>query len=304
MMFGISVNANDSLQSIVEKARIGEAYGLDYVWVSDSPVQLYAPIIAAAVAASTRRIRVGLGLMSTLLHTPQQIANSLLTLCVMYGNRFDVCIGVGDRQQLCRVGLDINNARDLPSKLVEARSIIASNLQAARIRTRIWLGAQGPRMLRIARDFDGILLNYSNIQMIRWAIRQGNLKADSKFKIGISAPSYVHSTPQPEILELAKVAAGTVALGTSSSVLRMMGLVDEVRRLRELAEGRPSLEEISSQVPTEILSNFAITANEEELCLYVRELKRVGVTHAVFGYPQTHSQHTVKELAKMLRSAS
>jgi len=303
-MFGISVNADDSLRSIVEKALIGEAYGLDYVWVSDSPTQLYAPIVAAAVAASTRRIRVGLGLMSPLLHNAQHIANSMLTLCVTYGNRFDVCIGAGDRQQLTRAGIDIDHTEGLPSKVVEARRIIASNLKTARIRTRIWLGAQGPRMLRIARNFDGILLNYSNIRMIRWAIRQGNLQADSKLRIGISAPSYVYSTPQPDILELAKVASGTIALGTSGSVLRTMGLVDEVRRLRELAQGRPSLEEISSQVPAEIVDNFAIVENVEELPSYIRELKRAGVTHAVFGYPQTRSQDTVRELAKTLRYAS
>jgi len=300
LKFGISVNANDSLRGTVEKAKVAESSGLDYVWVSDSTVQLYAPIVAAAIASHTTRIRLGLGLMSPLLHDPQQIANSLITLCKEYGTRFDLCIGTGDRSQLFRAGLDLGNTLSLPAAIDKARTAIASEIRHAHLKTRIWLGAQGPKMLRIASNFDGILLNYSNPEMIRWAITRGKLRAGPKFTVGISAPSYVHSTMRSDIFELAKVASAIVALGTTRSVLRRMGILDEIDLLREKADRSPSLEEISSEIPSQIASDFSITKKPNDLPSYIQELSRLGVRHAVFGYPQCHSVETVKELADAL----
>jgi len=74
LKFGLGVNANETITEIIEKSVEAERLEIDYVWVSDLLAQLYAPAVASAIAGKTRKIRIGLGLISPLLHTPNQIA--------------------------------------------------------------------------------------------------------------------------------------------------------------------------------------------------------------------------------------
>lgn len=73
--------------------------------------------------------------------------------------------------------------------------------------------------------------------------------------------------------------------------------MDEIALLREKADRALSLEEISSEIPSQIVSDFSITMEPNELVSHIQELSRLGVRHVVFGYPQCHSEETVKELA-------
>lgn len=300
LTFGIGVNANESLRSIVEKTQVAEAVGLDYLWVADSPVQLYGPVVASAVASRTSKIRIGLGLMSTLLHTPTQIAGSLVTLFDAHGDRFDLCIGVGDRRQLSRVGIPATSAENLPLKVLRAKQMIESNLSDAGLRTNIWLGAQGPRMLKIAKNFDGLLLNYSKPEMIGWAIAEAGLRP-SGLKIGIYSPSYVHLKPRPHIVELAKVSSAVVALGSTLGILKKFGIYEKLAKARKMVKAAATVESILAEVPDEVVEDFSITMRGTNLPSYLAELRNLGVSHVVFAYPQNYSVETVKELAEALQ---
>jgi len=307
LKFGLGVNANEALHGIVKKSIAAEAVGLDYIWVADSPVQLYAPVIASEVASATHRIRIGLGLMSVLLHAPRQVAGAITTLFEAYGDRFDICIGMGDRRQLERVGVKGVNTEKLPLNVLEARDKIVSHLQQARIRTKIWLGAQAPKMLRIARGFDGVLLNYSNPEMIAWAITEAGLGRKSKtpqVKIGTYSPSYVYMKPESRMLERVKVSSAVVALGASSKLLRRLGLWGRLRRAKRRAETAATMESILPEVPDEVVEYFSVTMKAADLPSYLATLKNLGVGHIVFAYPQNYSLKTVRELGKALQFAS
>lgn len=301
MRFGLGVNANEPLHDIVKKSAAAETLGLQYLWISDSPVQLYAPVVASAVASATSRIRIGLGLMSALLHTPNQIASSLTALCDAYGNRFDLCIGVGDRRQLSRVGVHATNMQNLPLRILETKQGIVSRLHDANVRAKIWLGAQGPNMLAIANSFDGVLLNYSKPKMIGWAIKKAGLRRKPKLTIGIYSPSYVHLKPEPGGLQLAKVSSAVVALGAPSSILKEFALYQKLHKARRIADASPNVEAILADIPEEVVGAFSITMKAENLPAYLVELRRLGVNHVVFAYPQNHSLKTVRELGKALK---
>lgn len=304
LTLGLGVNANETLHSIVEKTTAAQSMGLKYLWVADSPVQLYGPVVASAVASRTAKIRIGLGLMSVLLHTPSQIANTVTTLSGAYGDRFDLCIGVGDRRQLNRVGVHEERLQNLPLKVLEARRKIAWHLRKASVRAKIWLGAQGPKMLATAKNFDGVLLNYSKPKMIDWAITESGLRRKRGLRIGIYSPSYVHMKPQPGILQLAKLSSAVVAVGTTGAVLRKFGLYEKLRKARKMSEASSTVEAILAEVPDEVVEDFSITMKATNLPSYLAELRRLGVSHVVFGYPQNYSVATVKELGEALRVAS
>ena len=300
LTFGLGVNANESLHSMIDRSIAAETTGLEYLWIADSPVQFYSPIVASATAAKTSRIRIGLGLMSILLHTPRQIADALVTLSNAYGNRFDLCIGAGDRQQLRQVGVNLESFGSLPLRVLEARRKIALRVHKANVRTKIWLGAQGPKMLATAKSFDGVLLNYSKPEMIRWAIREAMPRAKRAFTVGTCSPSYVYVRKRPKIHQLVKVSSAVVALGAAPTVLRRFGLFEKLREARKLARASPTLEAIVDAVPDEVVRDFSVTMKAASLPSYLAELKSLGVRHVVFAYPQDYSVETVRELGKAL----
>jgi hypothetical protein len=298
MTFGLGLNVNENLTDAVRKSIVAERLGFNYIWISDSPHQLYGPIVAAVVAAKTSQIKIGLGVMSPFLHSPKQIAATVRTLVDAYGPRFELCIGAGDRTQLRHVGIHMIRGDALTSKMIEARKEIASILNKANCREEIWLGAQGPMMLRIAKTFDGVLLNYSKPEMIEWAIREADGVINSK--IGIYAPSYVYTKPKPSICKLAKASAAVVALGASTGTLKRFGIYRKLREVRKMTEAVPSVGNILPLVPDEVVDDFSITMSKSQLPGYLTELKRLGVSHVVFGYPQNHSTKTVKELGRII----
>ena len=57
-------------------------------------------------------------------------------------------------------------------------------------------------------------------------------------------------------------------------------------------------------MPDQVVRDFSITMNATNLTFYLAELRRLGVNHVVFAYPQNHSVETVKELGKALDLAT
>ncbi|MGQ9543937.1 MAG: LLM class flavin-dependent oxidoreductase [Candidatus Bathyarchaeia archaeon] len=305
MKFGISTNVDDTLEASIAKGLAAEISNLDYLWISDLPNQRYPPAVAAAVASRTRKIRIGLGLISPILHPPIQVASFLTTLIEFYGERFELCIGPGDRDQLFRVGIDLNRIGDISKVMLEAKDKIVKNLQSRGLECRVWLGAQGPRMLRAASRFDGVLLNYSDPEMLGWALREIGRSNESKMlTVGIFAPSYIYMDFKPEIYQALRFASGTVALGASDHVLKRFGIYESIAQVRKQYGLEPFNTPILRNLPLKVIERFGILKSQNEFSSYIKTLKGLGVEHVVFAYPQAISVETIKELGEILRKSN
>jgi hypothetical protein len=301
MKFGVSFNCNDSISDSVKKSIELERLGLDYVWVSDLPSQRYAPAVCAAIAQVTSKIRIGLGLISPFLHKSQQIASSLTTLIESYGPRFDLCIGPGDRDELYKVGIDLKDHKNIVQSLLNSRKEISTLLQKRGIESRIWLGAQGPKLLRLVSSFDGVLLNYSSIEMVKWAlkiIKEEDI--DLPISIGIFSPSYVYKKINPKIQNMLHYASAVVALGTSKVVLKEFQLDQDLEPAIIEYRSKSLDESVLSLIPQDIIKKFSIFISQDEIPKYINELKNLGVEHVAFSYPQGYSIETIKELSEGL----
>ena len=302
MKFGLALNVNENTLEVQAKSHQAERCGLDYVWISDSPSQRHAPVVASAVASATEHIRIGLGLISPFLHTPQQIASSLTTLMESYGARFDLCIGPGDREELHKVGVDLDNIHHVPSRLLSSKEEISEILRKRKLESKIWLGAQGPKLLRIASSFDGVLLNYSSPEMVQWALENiREAKGSVPELVGVFAPSYVYRDFNPEIHKILRYASATVALGASDAVLENFSLLKSLEPARRDLQKRTLDSSMLELVPTNVIDKFSIFKRQHELPQYVLELERLGVRYIVFSYPQTYSAKTIEELSEALR---
>lgn len=300
MKYGLGVNANETTQEMVEKSVEAERLGLDYVWVSDVPAQRYAFAAAAAISEKTKKLRVGVGLLSPFLHTPDQIANGLLTLTEAYGDRFELCIGPGDRDQLERVGVSLFDPRGIVNYLLDARKRIAKRLLENGVKAKIWLGAQGPKMLGIAGFFDGVLLNYASGDLIRWALSKVGVVSNEAFQLGVYAPSYIYKEINKEVYNLLRVASTVVALGAPKIVLKKLGLFEKVEIARDKLNAGNIIESTLDDIPAEVVNRFSICKSSQELHKYLTELSKLGIVHFVFGYPQNFSKRTIKDLTDAL----
>ncbi|MBS7622264.1 LLM class flavin-dependent oxidoreductase [Candidatus Bathyarchaeota archaeon] len=300
MLIGLNLNVNDTVPETAAKCQEAERLGLDYIWVSDLPSQRYAPVVAAASASATEKITIGLGLISPFLHSPQQIASSLTTLIEAYGERFELCIGPGDRDQLLRVGVNLDSLNGIPQRLLKTKIEIQESLRKRGLECRIWLGAQGPRLLKIAASFDGVLLNYSSPKMIEWALSLGHKAGGLPTNIGVFAPAYVYRSFNPKVYRILEYASATVALGASRTVLEKFSLSESLEpALRKLGSG--SLDSsVLELIPRRVIEEFSIMKSQGDLQPYLDGLKRLEVEHVVFAYPQSYSIETMIELAEAL----
>ena len=297
MKFGLSLNVNESLPDVLAKSLKAEDIGLDYLWISDLPTQRYAPVVTAALVSKVLNIRIGVGLISPFLHTPQQIASALTTLMESGKRPFELCIGPGDRDELRRVGIDLEEISNIPEYMLNSRREISERLKKRGLECKIWLGAQSPGLLKIASSFDGVLLNYSSPDMIDWALRTvREAQHEIPTLVGIFAPSYVYRDPRPEMRQLLQFASAKVALGTSNSVLKKFSMLESLKPAKKQLLSKSLDVSTLKNIPPDIIERFSIFKSLDQLPRYVDEIDRLGVEHTVFSYPQGHSIETIEDL--------
>src|SRR6266705_7211388 len=177
----IFLSAHEPLTQIVKRAQFCEKQGFDSVLIDDH--LLYGTEAAAApepfttlaaIAAGTRRIRVGIAVTDLVRRHPAIIAQTLATLSNQYPRRLFLGLGTGDpmnqspfglpteqRYSRLREGLQIirqlwNSSIDKPASF-KGRFFTLNNayLQAGQERQPvppIYLAAFGPRMLRLTGE--------------------------------------------------------------------------------------------------------------------------------------------------------
>lgn len=287
--FSISLNVNETLKEMVVKSVEAERGGLDQVWVGDHPDQRYPAIAAGLIAENTKKVRIGLGPLSPLLHPATHISAMLTTLVEAYGPRFDLCLIPGDRLKLGSVGTAYGGGT--PSRILESLEVIGGKLPKQGIEARIWLGAQGPKTLRISKGFDGVLINLSDPEMIKAVINKSPLKQYVKsgdFMIGTFFPSYIHRRYNPAISRSAEAAALQVIRGASKALLRSFNLGELIRYIGEA---------YPRDIPQEILGRFHVSMPAHKLGEYINVLKDMGVSHFAFAFPQNSKIDLIEDLA-------
>jgi probable F420-dependent oxidoreductase len=114
-------------ESIIAQTARAEELGWDDVWLSEHHFieDGYTPSmlpLAAAIAARTKRIRIGTSVLLLPLHDPLRIAEDAATIDIVSGGRFDLGVGAGYRVGEFR-GFSIPR-RQRDSRMEEAVTVI------------------------------------------------------------------------------------------------------------------------------------------------------------------------------------
>jgi len=286
MNWGVALNVRDSLAETLRKAQVADEGGIDKVWVTDFPALRYAPAVAAAIAKRTSSCRIGVGLMSPLLYSSTHIVQSVSTLVDSFGERFDLLLGPGDRHALASIGLSFP-VREMVAKTVGALEDIKLGLSEAGHRCSVLLGAQGPIMIKASLNADGVLLNYSDLEMVNWALSQIQDEIPREFELGIFPPTFVGNCQNIESNQGISFSSAMVAMGLSNVVSESFGIREQIEAARSLLreEGKVGLE-VAKLLGEEILQRFAFCGTCEELVDYLKALEKLGISSIVFGPPQ------------------
>lgn len=285
MEWGVALNVVESVETTVANSVRLERAGIASVWITDFPAIRSASPLAAAVAEMTNSCRIGIGLLSPDLYGPNHIIQQVETLVDHFGKRFDVLIGPGDGPALERIGVDRGVGAAVVKRTLKAATQIRTQLKDSNCECRIFLGAQGPMMIEASSSFDGVLLNYSDEEMIEWSLKK--LKRNTQdFVIGVFPPTCLEPNPDFDSSESIRRAAAMVALGLTRSVWDEFGLESSLRAGQRALRESGSLDDaVIDVIGNETLHRFSVYMSVSELCEYIEDLQRRGINLVVFGPP-------------------
>jgi 5,10-methylenetetrahydromethanopterin reductase len=189
-MIGIELTPEHPVERIADLGEAAEENGFDTVF-SSAHYNNRDPFVALdRIAERTDEVGVGPGVVNPYETHPVTLASRVATLDEASGGRSVFGIGAGDRSTLENLGVE----RDRPLRRVLEAFKVAEDLFAGeRVdhdgtfratdaglnfdppsdRIPVYVGAQGPHMIRMAaKHADGVLLNGSHPRDFAWAAEQ------------------------------------------------------------------------------------------------------------------------------------
>jgi 5,10-methylenetetrahydromethanopterin reductase len=176
MKTSIRLNNDVDAATLIDLARAAETAGFDQLWVSHDLMLRSAPALLGALAASTSRIQLGIGIANPYTVHPAELAMLAATMQELSGNRFALGLGAGAAEFLGWVG--IPQPKPLTATREALRSIRTlleggrpvdvpgtgsgwtdqAYLRVPPVPTPIYIGAMSPKMVEFAgAEADGIL---------------------------------------------------------------------------------------------------------------------------------------------------
>jgi 5,10-methylenetetrahydromethanopterin reductase len=249
-MIGIELTPEHPVDRMAELGEHAEASGFDTVF-SSSHYNNRDPFVALdRIGVRTDEIRLGPGVVNPYETHPVTLASRVASLDEASGGRAVFGIGAGDRSTLENLGFD----RDRPlRRVLEAfrvaqdlfagervdhdgtfRAIDAGlNFEPPSERIPVYVGAQGPHMIRMAaKHADGVLLNGSHPKDFAWAAEQVEAglgeRPDDRGAFDFAAYASVSVAADGEAArEAARPPVAFIAAGAAPPVLDRHGIDHE-----------------------------------------------------------------------------
>jgi alkanesulfonate monooxygenase SsuD/methylene tetrahydromethanopterin reductase-like flavin-dependent oxidoreductase (luciferase family) len=177
LAFGVLAFQALSYAELRSDAQFVERIGLDAVWLADQAVPdrlaiLEAWTALAALAADTKRVRIGTLITNVAMRNPMLLARQALTVDQISNGRLDVGIGAGYYEDDHRwLGIDYLDAGGRVQRLTEVAEVLERALRGERVtyagayvglddapslppiqlpRPPIWIAVHGAKSLRLA----------------------------------------------------------------------------------------------------------------------------------------------------------
>ena len=286
-----------------------EHLGYDSIWITDHFNNRNVYVSLAVIANYTEKIRLGPGVTNPYLIHPVMTAQSVASLNEIASGRVICGIGAGDRTTLDMVGTEMEAPLRTVRESVEIiRRQIARDkgeYEGKMFRTSagarfnfkvgdfipIFIGAQGPKMLRLAGEIgDGTLINASHPDDIERAVKQirrGAERGGRSFdELDIAAyTSFSVAMDEKSARKPVVPVVAYIVAGSPPTVLERHDIpqekADGIRK--DLADRNWG--EAFGAVDEAMIDSFAICGTPEQCIEKIEVLFKTGITHFVTGSP-------------------
>ncbi len=302
-------------------ARYAEEHGFSEIWQADTRLARDCIVMMSALLTSTRRLRIGSGVLPIWTRNPAVIAATWSTLWELGGGpegRSRVMLGLGAWWEpiASRVGVKRTKPLKAMREYVEAiRQLFTMeevsyegefvHLDRVRLDVAygdrsprnipIYIGATGDQMLEMAGEIaDGVVLNYVvSVEYIRHAVAQVKAGAEK-------AGRTLDQVDRPELLvcclsddnPAAAMAEGkklvAYYLATEPHIMKASGVSEDLLEKVQSLMSWPATEEdyirASKVIPDEVVRSLMAVGTSEECRAKVKEYIEAGVTCPIL-YP-------------------
>lgn len=315
--FGICFLSVLPIDEIVRYARVADNAGIDSFWIGEGyhffrrlhGEARSATTTLAAIAISTKRIRIGCAIIPPYTRHPSLIAMEAVALDELSHGRFVLGLGAA-KAGIVYLGYDEANMRPITAhkETIEiVRELLAGNTvnyrgkmftaeapsldpgEKAR-KVPIYIGATGPKMLRLGGAIaDGVILpTFTTTNFVKYACKEIRESAErsgrdfSKIPIGATLPFSTAEDgdkARDAIRGLAAVYITNKLQNIKNDmILKAAGLTyDEAKPVRDalLSKG---LEAAKEHVANEMLDKVVVSGTPEECIRKFKELADAGLT--------------------------
>jgi alkanesulfonate monooxygenase SsuD/methylene tetrahydromethanopterin reductase-like flavin-dependent oxidoreductase (luciferase family) len=205
---GIGFNPVLSIQDSIATARRAEELGFDSIWMHESLFQRDVVTYISAMAAATKRIRLGSGIINTFTRHPVTAATTFATLSELSGGRVNLGLGLGSFPTIPLIGHQI-----FPVEKTRPLRRIKEYVQIVKM---VWDGNKV--------EFDGEFFHVHNLTL--------------GFKVSERVPIYIASLSPKTQAFAATVADGVILSPALNTVWGTEKMVENVIRGETRRGGR------------------------------------------------------------------
>ncbi len=300
---------------------LAEKYGFDFCWITDHFNNRSVYVILSLLANYTDHIMLGPGVTNPYLINPIQTASTIMSLDNLSGGRAMLGIGAGDKITLKMLGLERSKPLTTVKESVQIfRSIFDTGkvkkfegevftIEKAKVAFEksgtipIYIGAQGPKMLKMAGELgQGVLINAAHPSDFKFAIGQikKGIKEASRKPTDVDIAAYASVSVDKKVEKAAKAAVPVVAFiiaGSPSVVLDRHGFSSELVEPISSALSKGDFPSAFGAVTEEMLDAFCIRGTPSQCVEKIAALQKAGITQFVFGSPIGPKKRQSMELA-------
>ncbi len=292
MKLGLAIAGRRPGPEVVEAARLAERHGLDEVWLTEDYCEHGAFALAGAVAATTERMRLGLGVLNPWTRHPALTAMEFAAFDELSGGRAVLGLGASNSRWM-EDQLGIRFERPL-ARLREAVALLRPLLAGERVehvgdayrvhaalsfpvlrdRPPIALGVKGRRALALAGEVaDEVLLSVlSSPEYVRWAAQRVGAPLPVSALVAFSCAEDGREARDA----LRPFVAKFLGVHGDHDITRTAGLDPELaRRFSDgLAHGRPAVELVTD----DLIDTFVAAGTVDECAASLARYREAGLT--------------------------
>lgn len=293
---GVWPGAELTSSTVIEVAQAAERLGLHSVWLSEPYFGRDALVLAAAIARSTKTIRIATGVVNPYTRHPALLAMGMATLEELAPGRVVYGIGSGEPHWMEGMGYDSSRPRTAVAEALELYERFFANQPPTNYHGRttraegtrfmfrppvhrppVVIAAVGPRMCALAKECaQGVLLSVGSTALAE-VVQERLRPMAAGFWVGMTIPLAVEDDLHSAVSQVRGVIAGLVTVPEGEAILEMSGCDPVWAESCRQAIARDGFRRGAETLPDEVVASLAIVGSESECLRRLGEFAAAGV---------------------------